>query len=312
MKKTRKRIFGLIGLLVVGAMTAVAINLPSPDAAAIETDSVDVEVRVNVGEAGFYATLGEPRDGEIVTSPQLEVVTNYSASSQIDYYLYYTDSSGQEHKVPIGRFNPTDSAGVHTFMLNLDNYAGFSNYQLESVATGSSGATREDRVGFVYQAINAVFTGTSESAGPIFEVNVNGSVEKVQVQVYDKNGKPIFVDADGTEHPIIVDRAQFDKDQLLLTLPFTKYGITDGEYAAVFVAYNANDDIIGVDTVDFTYKINSDGSNSGSADTPDVPDTGMSGNALNISRSDFIISGIILFGLVSSFAVYLIVRKKHC
>lgn len=305
MKTTKKRVFGLIGLLAVGTMTLIAVNLPSPDAAAVDTIDTDLEVQVNVSETGFDATFSKPQDGDVFVDPLIEVTTNYTQVNQIDYYLYYTDQSGQQHKVPVGNYNPTDKSGVYSFTLDLDKYAGFSDYQLESVATGASGATRDDRVNFVYRALDAHYTGTANNADPKFEAEVSSSVEKVQVQVYDKDGKAVFVDASGAEQPIIVSRDQFDGNNLSLTLPFEKYGLADGNYTAVFVAYDKQDNILGIVPVDFNYDKKAGGG------TPEVPDTGMSGNLMNISRLDYIFTGLVLFGLASGFAIYLILRKKR-
>ena len=83
MQKSKKHIFGLVGLTVVGAMLAAAIALPSPGASAAETD---VNVTVRVGEASLSVAFISPQDGAVLTNPDLEVSSSYSKATKIDYF----------------------------------------------------------------------------------------------------------------------------------------------------------------------------------------------------------------------------------
>lgn len=315
MQKSKKRIFGLVGLTLVGAMLAAAISIPSPNAAAMETD---VNVTVTVRESGLSVSFTAPQDGVVVTNPELEVSTAYSKATRIEYFLSYTNSNGQEVHTPIGSFNPADDAGVHNFTVDLRNYTGENNFRLSTIAYGVTGDQREDTVSFQYRVMNATYNGTDAKGDPEIKAEAGSDVNKIQVQVYDKDGNPLFVDENGVEHPIIIGRDQIDdQGQVLITLPFDEYGAKSGDYTTVLVSYDANGNIIAINPVDFPYAepgtppVPVDPTNPTDPNAPNVPDTGIALGGLNISRLDYILTGLIAFGAVAGFAIYLICRRNR-
>ncbi len=296
----KKRIFGLLGLTMVGAMLAAAISIPSPDASAMETD-VNVTVRVN--EISLSVAFTSPQDGAILTNPDLEVSTSYSKATKIDYFLSYTNQDGQDVRIPVGSFSPTDDDGVHSFMLDLRRYTGNNNFRLSTIAYGATGDQREDTVSFQYRVMNATYDGVDAKGDPKIKAEVSTDVDKIQVQVYDKDGNALFVDENGAEHPIIVNRDQIDENgQVMITLPFAEYGADPGDYTAVLVSYDAAGNIIAINPVDFPYVL---------PGTPEVPDTGIFIGDLNISRLDYLLTGLIAFGAVGGMAIYLICRRSR-
>lgn len=300
MQKNKKRIFGLVGLTVVGAMLATAISLPSPDAAAMETD---VNVTVKVGEVSLSVAFTAPQDGAILTNPDLEVSTSYSMATKIDYFLNYTNQDGQDVRIPVGSFSPTDESGVHSFMLDLRQYTGNNNFRLSTIAYGATGDQREDTVSFQYRVMNATYDGVDAKGDPKIKAEASTDVDKIQVQVYDKDGNALFVDENGAEQPIIVNRDQIDANgQVIITLPFAEYGADPGDYTAVLVSYDASGNIIAINPVDFPYVL---------PGTPEVPDTGVFIGDLNISRLDYLLTGLIAFGAVAGMAIYLICRRNR-
>lgn len=303
MQKTKKHFLGMVGLALVALLTLVAYGLPSPEASAAEEGNVDVQVVV--GEPNMNNRINAPRDGDIVVKPDLEISSSYSQASKIEYFLTYSNADGQEVRVPVGSFTPTENSGVNTFTVNLDGYGGFNNYRLTSVAYGNNGAQREDTVAFAYRAINVYYNGLNDNEDPQLKAEVNEKVDKIQVQVYDKDNNPVFVDENGVEHPIIVDKSAIDPEtgELLIDLPFKEYGVPEGDYRAVVVTYDENDVILSIDTVPFTYKLR--------GSTPEVPNTGSMLENLNISRLDYLLTGLIAFGAVAGFAIYLICRKNR-
>lgn len=68
MKKHTKKILGIVGLFVVGAMTAVAVGLPGPDANAVEetTSGTNVSVSVTSGPTKVEVTGEEPNGDPVV------------------------------------------------------------------------------------------------------------------------------------------------------------------------------------------------------------------------------------------------------
>ena len=109
-------------------------------------------------------------------------------------------------------------------------------------------------------------------------------------------------DDEGNEVTIVIDRDEIDPENGTITveLPSTDYDAPEGEYTGLVVTYDQNDDVLGQYTFTFYYK-----------PTPKLPNTGSVFANLNIARADYIITGLIFFGLVAGFAIYLIGRRSH-
>ncbi len=321
MRKTKKQLLGLAGLAAVGIMTAVAYAMPSPNAAAAneygyecnDNDSDPTndcakydsgsQVQVTVTEGNPAISTLHPQDGSTFIDPLVEIATNYSEVTKIDYYLTYVDQNGSTQRVDLNSYSPTETSGIHKFEVDITQY-GYGEYTLHSTAHGYNGAVREDTVKFNYRAIRANFTGeTADNGDPVLKIESNNDVDKLLVSIYDKSGKPLFVDENGKEVPIKLDRDDIDPTtgEVLVTLPFEQYGAPAGEYTAVVVAYNDKDAIISMVTATTDYKFI----------TPEVPDTGSNFfGDLNITRVDYLITGLIVFGMVAGFALYLVCRKS--
>lgn len=305
MQKTKKQILGIAGLLAVGVMTTIACSLPAPDAAAVNASSAgDVNINVNINEGNTRITLLSPLDNSAFVNPNAEVSSSYEDATKLEYYLSYTKDDGTEEEVNVeSTFVHTQTSGTHTFNLDLSPY-GYRQFKLRAVAYGSSNATREDTVAFDYRALIADFEGTDKNGNPILDAEVSSEVEKLRVQVYDNDGKPLFVNADGQEEPVMLSRSDIDPatGKITSALPFGKYGAGAGEYTAVISAYNADDSIISMVTLDVKYAI----------ETPDTPNTGSAlFGGLNISRLDYLLTGLIAFGIAAGFAIYLVQRKNR-
>ncbi len=306
MQKTKKQILGIAGLLAVGVMTTIACSLPAPDAAAIDASSAgDVNINVNIQEGNTRIQLVKPLDGSAFVDSSIEVSSNYEDASKLEYYLSYTKDDGTEEEVNVrNQFVQSGTSGTDTFTLDLNPY-GYRKLKLRAVAYGAGSTTREDSVAFDYSAIIANFQGIDKNGDPILNTEVSEKVEQVRVQVYDKNGKPLFVNANGQEEPVLLNRSAIDPatgKNIISALPFGKYGAAPGEYTAVISAYDASSNIISMVTLDTKYAI----------ETPDTPNTGSTlfGN-LNISRLDYLLTGLIAFGIAAGFAVYLVQRKNR-
>lgn len=304
MKKTKKQLLGLAGLAAVGIMTAVAYGVPAPDASAAEKDTT---VNVQVSEGTPSNTFAAPRDGSETANGTVNVVTNYSQARRLDFYLTYKDESGATQRVDLtaNSYAPTDNAGTYSFDLDVAPY-GFGEFELHTLVTGLDGVAREtDTVSFTYNAV-VIDTdqGMDDNRDPIIGIEVSDSTERVVVTVFDKNGNPAFVDEHGNTVNIELNRSDIDPTtgKILVTLPFEKYGSKAGTYTAVISAYDRDNKLLSMRTVLVEY----------SPITPDTPNTGMlSIGDLNISRFDYILTGLIAFGVATAFALVLIYRKSR-
>lgn len=324
MRKTKKQLLGIAGLAAVGVMTAVAYAMPAPDAAAVsgntngyecdnsqpgnECASTDGGATVNVtvipDPETPSVTTSSPKDGSTLIDPEVKITTSYSKVLRIDYVLSYRNLDGTTHEVSLDSYTPDKESGIHEFATNIAQY-GYGEYTLRTTAHGYNGVTREDNLTFNYRAILANFEEKSaDNNDPILKVNSNSDVEKLIVSVYNKAGEPLLVDESGKEVPIVVERKDIDPatGEILITLPFEQYSAPAGEYTAVVIARNADDKTISMATANVSYQ----------PIAPDTPNTGSGLLAdLNITRIDYLLTGLIAFGLVSGFALYLVCRKNR-
>lgn len=298
MQKTKKQILGLIGLAFVGLMTAVAYCLPAPTAAA---ESANIDVVVTVHSDNTSITILQPADGAETSDGSTKVAVQYSEADRIDFRLTYTDADGQVQTINLPSYDPAEPNGTYEFDLDLSQY-GYGDFVLTTTASSADGSAHEDAVSFSYQSAVIGDGGTNEDGNPVITIDPSDDVDHGDVQIYDKDGNPIFVDEDGNETPIVVDRDDIDPEtgEIKVELPLDDYDVPEGEYTGVVITYDKDGNVIGRHTFTFYYK-----------PTPKLPNTGSVLANLNIARADYIITGLIFFGLVAGFAIYLIGRRSH-
>lgn len=208
----------------------------------------------------------------------------------------------------------------------------------------ASNASNEDAVAFMYRSAYLLdFGGEYVSNGdPIMEAKIGEDVKSAYIEVYDKNGKRVEIPAnDGNGH-YKLDLGQMEGDSLKFALPLWEAGAAAGEYKVVLLAYDTEtpteDGLVALATKEnIKYEVkNTDkpgddnkdpnvpgGPNNpnnpdrpGGPNNPDdpnrptVPDTGSIFSDLNISRADYIVTGLVAFGVVTGFAFFLILRRN--
>lgn len=306
---TKKHILGFVGLVGVAAMTAVAYTLPTPDAAAVASASAEVTYSVEVHEKAAV-TLADSLDGMVFAESPIIIKSNYSETAKLRYYLTYIDASGNQVTEQLVRTTCTSGdcsslqylAGADEFVLDLNDYAGYGKYQLHVVADGVQ-STNEDYATFEYSAGAPADQGTDENGNPIIDIKVDDNVKYVDIQVYDEDGNPLFVDENGNPTPI---RVQVDENGHIITpLPFDQYDIANGKYRIVIVYYDENGAILYTESMDYFY--NSAEQRKELA----VPDTGFLGlGNLNFSNPDYWIAGLAGLTALAGGAYYLSKRAK--
>ncbi len=308
MQKTKKQLLGFAGLAAVGIMTAVAYAMP---AAAVDTPpSADNSVNLNVTVRNGVnnARILSPQDKSVTVNPVVPITYQYEETTKVEMYIEYKDDNGQLVKKLVDTFAPTDISGSRTVNLNVTNYTDRENdYKVIVVATDERGSTSEDTITFSYRAVNANFEPKPAINGdPIIDIEVNGEVEQVIVHIYDEAGNPLFVDKDGNEVPVVLSSDDIDPatGKIIKDLPFGDYNAKDGKYTAVVVARSADGNTISMIRLDTNYAYVN-------PNVPDTPDTGFTINNLNITRVDYLVTGLIVFGMVAGFALYLVRRKSR-
>lgn len=304
MQKTKKQLLGLAGLAAVGIMTAVAYAMPAAAAEDVPPeDDGNIHLVVQIRNGANTARIISPEDSSFTTQEIVPVTYRYEEAEKIEVLVEYKDASGSTVSKLVDSYVPTTNAGERTFNLDLTRFDSLdNNYKLIIRAIDGRGSINEDTVTFGYRAVTSQPEKPAENGDPQVEIEVTEKVDKVVVQVYDEDGNPIFVDKDGKEEPIILDRSDIGEDgKILVPLPFEKYGVEPGNYTVVSVAYDKDGQVISMSTSDVKYTPN----------TPDTPNSGFTIGDLNISRVDYLVTGLIVFGTVAGFAIYLVCRKSR-
>lgn len=311
MQKTKKQLLGFAGLAAVGIMTAVAYAMPAAAAEDVLPSSSDgVNVQVQVLKGVSLAHIVSPANGATLTSLETEIVYSWEESSAVEVIVDRINADGTTTNVlsETQSHDPT-SYGTASVPITLSDYE--ADYKVTVKSYDAYGKfSSEDTTTFSYRAVSAEFKKTPASNGdPIIDIEVNSEVAQVAVNVYNKAGDPLFVDKDGKEVPIVLSRDDIDPvtGKITKILPFADYNAANGPYTAVVIARNAAGNYISMVTLDTVYTL----VKPVDPNLPDTPNTGFTIGDLNISRVDYLITGLIVFGVVSMFALYLVYRKSR-
>lgn len=325
MKHRKKQLLGIFGLVAVMAMTVMASLIPAGEAAAegepVQGPTTTIQVQVTVGDGEDdpnkpgggsgsnvpYIYLDSPQDGATITSSDVVVSARYRNAKSVKYILRRAGAADTSNGVVVYEETFSEKgSGTNEFTLHMNDYATKfdEGFVLVAEIQTESGTTINDTARFTYRAVYVEMAGeTAKNDDPIAKVQFNEDVAKLVLQVYDKAGKPVFINANGVEEPLIFNQDQLDYTKLSMdvVLPMEKYGAKPGDYQLVAVAYNAAGETISMNLTDFRYR----------PDWIKNPNTGSVLADTNISRMDYLLTGLIIFGSVAAFASFLILRKKR-
>lgn len=327
MKKTQKRVLGLCGLTAVVAMTAVAATLPWPDASAVETGPVTsvtdtIQLRV-VGDKPNVDILS-PQSGVTVVSPSQTITFTYEDVGLVTTTVIYTDPDGVEHRYIVAEDDYDYVAGTYTMPLNLagEGY-GYGHYRIEVYGDGfADGAFDSDVVEFGYYPASASIEetpgagsgesgtggeGTSGEGGGSEGQNAIGGDYTIHFGYDTESGMGTATEAS----ILITDLSNVDSVKEIPITPFptndyrlkfADYGLPSGTYkitVRIFYQYNGKTYYI-----DYTYTVTY------KASTIAIPDTGGLFGNINIAKTDYLVTGLLIFGIVGVCGFTFIVRNN--
>ncbi len=332
MIKRKKQLLGAFGLGIALVTLAFGCIVPSQIDSAHATD---IDINVTIQGPGSSVTIITPKDGAVVTDNVLSVTTSYSKISSLRHTLVCMKDGAQVVNEVVSDITSIDPAtnGRESFDKSLAAYdlGTASDCTLKAIAVTANGGSTEDTVTFRYRALHVVMNdGVDVKGNPSATISANDQVTLVVAQVYDEQGNPVFV-KDGVQTDISIPSSMFDSNrQYILNLPMSEYGAKAGKYSLVVLAYNSAGSNISQNTVEFNYVPKSvgptdpdDPDNPDNPDNPDkptnpdkpgvpeVPGTGSILGDMNIARFDYILAGLIAFGAVAGFAVYLMARARR-
>lgn len=314
MRKRKKQLLGILGLIAVFVMTAIAYALPTPDAYAESSVSDSVKVKVTIPESESRLSIISPKNGDVLTS---QTNGNNLVDVKIDHQQVYkvklnTTCRNEAGDVTANVNSESDTSnnpsGELDVTADLGKLSGVNYCRLTATGLDKNGNDAiQDIVEFTFRSVSVdIDDKTDENGNPITNIVISDDVVKVMVQVFDKQGNPIFVNKDGTDEPIWIPVDKFfpigdGNLSLSLSLPMKEYGAPAGWYDLVVVGYDSKDAVVSMNVTEFYY----------GDETADVPNAGSIFKDLNISHADYIITGLVVFGLVSGFAIFLIIRNKR-
>lgn len=310
MQIAKKQLLGFGCFALVVGMTAFAATLPT---GAVSTVGGDVQINVRVYDTNTNTTITKPLDGEVFGTSIIDFSEIHSHAYKVRYSLEKIDEDStvlQHWDLSDYDIDGQDISSETDFTLDLDNYDGAGIYIFKSVVTAENGLTKESLVRFIYATIDSkqsdvVTTDTAVN----FRVSYTSGVKSLTYQVFNSKGEPasdVFVY--DTLAPGAGGYADF-------VLDLTKLGLEAGDYTIRITGYDAKEGSgKAIGTKELSFKKASDTPDTpvtpDTPDAPNVPDTGSILNALNISRSDFIITSLIAFGIISVGAL-IAIRKSH-
>ena len=326
MRRTKKQLLGLAGLAVVGVMTAIAYCLPTPNAAAEGSPapsasngtSVTVTVR---SDAKNYVRMTSPEDGAVVEEPIFAV--NYLAqeTEEVETYIQYDGGTTPTTPELVNTFVPTSNYETNSFDVNLANHGGMSGqYRIIVKSRDFNNVVNEDSVAVTYQPMSSLVEQMPAKNGdPILNTKINSVTNQLVIRAYNSDNQLLFVNAEGQDAPIVLGRDDINPATGMITkvLPFGEYKAKAGRYNVVVSARDASGKTIAMTTLVVNYDpehpdkpvVPTDPENPDGE--PEVPNTGFNLSDLNISKIDYLLTGLVVFGLVSVFAVFLVLRKSR-
>jgi len=177
---------------------------------------------------------------------------------------------------------------------------GYGRYDITASGESTDGIPVSDSVTFYYLPayaelekdtsenryyLNLFYSADDGSEDP------QGEVASMEIRVYDKNGNEVAFSPMAVSPPTT-----------RVELPFEAYGLEEGSYKIEVYAYNRDGNQIYIPYVfyvDFT-------------PTPiPVPDTGGLFQNTNISKTDYLVTGLIIFGIVAVAGVVCIMRSDR-
>ena len=192
-------------------------------------------------------------------------------------------------------------------MLNLNSYGpsledpnydyGYGEYKITARGDGINGLYSEDVAEFGYYPVVGAATQNKDTWN--VDVNLdydktNEDITEIILNVYDADGN-LITGLSPVELPVPLDKTT-------ISLDFAKYGLEDGTYKITATAYDAEGNIIYLPYIMYVNFEN---------EPVPTPNTGGLFQNLNISSTDYLVTGLVVFGIVAVAGATFIVRNKR-
>lgn len=298
MKKTKKRVLGLLGLVLVIITTIFAAFLPGPEASAeggitSVTDTISVRV---VGSVPDVLNV-KPINGSVFIYPDQDLSFDYENVEYLTITIRYTDKDDVEHIIPLLEKDDPESfvdyiPGSYSTPLDLlaEDY-GYGEYRVEIAGIGFNDVKDFETVEF---ALYPVMGEANEADDGKVYLDLqydteNENINTIGINIYDENGNLVNVLS-----PITVNTPD-----MRVELPFAENNLPTGNCRIEITAYNAEGEALYKPYITYYYY-----------EMIPVPNTGALFSNLNISRTDYLVTGLIIFFLAAILGIVFIVKGR--
>ena len=295
MRKTHKKILGFLSLGLVVAMTVFAATLPVPGAKATTSTSITDVITVTVIGQTVKVDIVDPESGSIFIHPNQGLSVEQEHAKHIDITGVYTDPDGNETAFNIGSYNPSTTHDTTTTTIDLDTY-GYGTYTITATGTDETGVPDSDIITFSYIPIKADIDDSDIDGDTYVDLDYEvGNVCSANVNIYLDNKlvtppSPIHVEAPTTR----------------IKLPIADFAT--GDYTITTTAYDCPNP--GEDPKPLPYPYTDTFHHDQDEDVP-VPDTGGFFMGMNISKTDYLITAIIVFFAFAVLALLIVIKGRR-
>lgn len=306
MKKHTKKILGFSGLAVVAATTVFAAALPGPEVSAATESSFTDTLNVRVVGSVPDVNVVSPASGSVFTVGSVQPIRiEYENIENVLATLKYTDADGIEHMITLDDSIVDYTAGTISYDLNLrDPQFGYGRYVLSVSGVGYGGVSDEEIVTFEYLPVDATLSEDPETGNVNVDLEYDpddgtgtgtGDVASIEIDIFDENGNKITPPSPITVTP----------PQTSIEIPFDDYNLPSGTYTIAITAYGADgEELYKSFLLYYVYEAIQ-------VPATGTPDTGGFFQNLNISQSDYLITGVGFFLIVGiAGAIYVAKNKK--
>lgn len=302
MKKTKKRVFGLLGLILVVVTTIFAAFLPGPGASAVgassATDTVLVRVVGNVPDVH----ITNPANGSIFIIKDHQTLDfNYENINKATVVIDFTDKDGVTTTYDIDTFDSDYNPGSKTYSIDDYDNTGikikdfYGRYLIKVTGDGYGvDNVTEDLTEVFFIPVYGEAAEDEDDDSVYLDLyydTENEDISTIGVNIYDEKGNlvkkisPVTIESPNTR----------------VELPFSENGLPEGNYTIEITAYGEDGEALYLPYyTDVYYK-----------PTPvPVPDTGTFFTNLGISKTDYMITGLIAFVLVAVCGIVFVAKGR--
>lgn len=313
MKTARKKVFGTLGLATIAVTTGVALALPPA------ANAQNVQLNITIPNQNPEVTVEQPNDGAALFGAVYPIRAYYSRATKLRYQLTCKDRNGTSRSFNLPDYDTPDSttAATHEWSLNSADYCNPAEYNF-TLRVDSDGTTAHDEVSFKRTFVNANGesgntgggTGNNgnngddavaldENGNPLIKIETDPAVDEVEIQIIDPNtGQPLT--HNGQPVPPIKFKPGTDSNPFPLT-QFEELGLPSGDYHIRLTPFINGQQVGDPKIIVIRYR---------RPEAPEVPNTGGSIFAgLNLSRSDYLISALLVFGVATFLALFILRHK---